>query len=416
MVVWPDADHAGHQAAQEVAWQCQQAGARSVDVVTPPPDVPDGWDLADAEADGWTGDHLQEWINEHSKTKEQRKTGFQLIRVSDLECKAPDWLVQDYLETDSLAVAFGDPASGKSFMGIGIGCCIATELNFYGLPTKHGPVIYIAGEARNGIARRLKVWEIRNSTDLSTAPLYLSNGPTALCDPESSDQILTAVDQADVHPHLVVIDTLARNFGPGDENSTKDMTAAIQAMDAIRTRYRCTVLMIHHTGHGEKNRARGAMALKGALDSEYRLDKDEDGIVRLTPVKMKEAELPEPMAFELRTVELGFQDENGREVTSAILDRVGYEPPPRTSQRRRGKWQQVALDILKRLIQEHRDRLERGGFDPDQARVKVDEWRDACHKNGMPKQRWYDIKKALKDAGLVRIDQGFVSGSESPVR
>jgi len=34
-------------------------------------------------------------------------------------------------------------------------------------------------------------------------------------------------------PVLVVIDTVARNFGPGDENSTKDMSTFIQAATMI---------------------------------------------------------------------------------------------------------------------------------------------------------------------------------------
>ncbi len=286
---------------------------------------------------------------EQPKEEPKTRNGFGLIRICDLECKPPEWLVRDYLEADTLAVAFGDPASGKSFMGIGMGCCIATGVDFYGLPVKQGPVIYIAGEGRNGIARRLKAWEIRNGLDISTAPFFISTGPAALCDPGSTTQVLTAVDQVgkDNPLKLVVIDTLARNFGPGDENSAKDMSAAIQAMDAIRVKHRCTVLIVHHTGHGDKTRERGSIALRGGLDASYQLDKDESGIVRLTPRKMKEAELPEPMAFKIRTVELGFQDDDGRDVTSAVLDRVDYEPPPNPTKSGRGKWQRVARSSLK---------------------------------------------------------------------
>jgi hypothetical protein len=339
-----------------------------------------------------------------------KNTGFRLIPIHQLECKPPEWIVRDYLEADSLAVAFGDPASGKSFWAICLGCCIAIGADFYSLPVISGPVIFIAGEGRNGIARRLKAWEIRNGLDLSKAPFYLSKGPAALCDPESTAQVLNAVDQVarDAPPKLVVIDTLARNFGPGDENSAKDMTAAIQAMDTIRTRYRCTVLMIHHTGHGDKTRERGSMALRGGLDASYRLDRDESDVVRLTPLKMKEAELPDPMAFKIRTVELGFQDEDGREVTSAVLDPVDYEPPPKPTKAGRGKWQQVALVQLKHLEHGHRERLERGGFDPDQARVTVESWRDACLGQGMSRQTWNNARHSLSEQSLIVLDDKYV--------
>jgi len=50
-------------------------------------------------------------------------------------------------------------------------------------------------------------------------------------------------------------------------------------------------MLVHHTGHSEKQRARGSIALKGALDTEYRLDKVGDEIT-LTNTKMKDAEPP----------------------------------------------------------------------------------------------------------------------------
>jgi hypothetical protein len=67
VVIWPDADEPGHKAAQFAAQQCKQAGAKSVVVVDPPSDVPDGWDLADAEAGGWTGEQVREWIDRHGQ-------------------------------------------------------------------------------------------------------------------------------------------------------------------------------------------------------------------------------------------------------------------------------------------------------------------------------------------------------------
>lgn len=264
---------------------------------------------------------------------------FELIQAHDMECSPPDYLVSKIFETDSLVEIFGDPATAKPYVALGLGCCIATKTDWHGHSVQSGPVVYVAAEGRNWIARRRKAWEIRNGMSLSDAPFYLSNGPTSLCDPDAKTEVISDIDQIGTPPKLIIFDTLARNFGPGDENSTQDMAAAIQTLDTIRSKYRCTVLLIHHTGHADKNRARGAMALKGALDAEYRLDKDESGIIRLTPIKMKEAEFPEPMAFRLRTVQLGMQDAEGQEVASTVLDRVDYIPTTtHTTKAGRGKW------------------------------------------------------------------------------
>ncbi|WP_018882346.1 MULTISPECIES: helicase RepA family protein [unclassified Thioalkalivibrio] len=334
---------------------------------------------------------------------------FKLLHVSDLEFRAPRFLVRDYLEAESLALVFGDPGCGKSFLAVDLACCIATGADFHGNPTSQGSVIYIAGEGHNGLKRRFVAWETHTGQTTADAPLYVSCAPAALCDPESAQAVVSAVDAVPIGepPALVVIDTVARNFGPGDENSTRDMGVFVQAADAIRARYTCTVLLVHHSGHGDKARARGATALRGALDAEYRMDKDEAGTVRVEASKMKDAPFPQPLAFELRSVPLGIEDHDGREVTSAALVSTTYEPPAKPSNRK-GKWQQVAMDELNRLSESRRANLERGGFDPDTARVEVDEWKQQCRDAGMSRQRWAEVRKACVDSGLVSIDHGFV--------
>jgi putative DNA primase/helicase len=48
-VLWPDADMPGHEAMAKLAPRLLQAGATQVRIVHPPEDVPEGWDLADAD-------------------------------------------------------------------------------------------------------------------------------------------------------------------------------------------------------------------------------------------------------------------------------------------------------------------------------------------------------------------------------
>ncbi len=60
ITIWPDADLPGHKAALAVAEAALAAGAVSVKIVVPPEDVAMGWDLADAETEGWTRDQVQE--------------------------------------------------------------------------------------------------------------------------------------------------------------------------------------------------------------------------------------------------------------------------------------------------------------------------------------------------------------------
>lgn len=65
VAIWPDHDEPGRQAAEAVAAMCREVGAENVVAVTPPEDAPESWDLADGEAEGWTGERVLEWIKTH---------------------------------------------------------------------------------------------------------------------------------------------------------------------------------------------------------------------------------------------------------------------------------------------------------------------------------------------------------------
>ena len=135
------------------------------------------------------------------------------------------------------------------------------------------------------------------------------------------------------------------------------------------------------------------MALRGALDAEYRMEVDPYDTVRLFCSKMKDHQKPEPLAFQIRTVELGIFDEDGDPVTSAILDRIDYEPPA-TSKPKTGKHQKTAQAELERLCQDQ-------GLLPDDG-VLFEDWKTACIAAGIPANRFHDLKKKF----LVR--DGYV--------
>jgi putative DNA primase/helicase len=62
LMLWPDADTPGIDAMLAIA-AIHGDGCRLVQI---DPAWPSGWDLADAEAEGWTGDRVSAWIKTHS--------------------------------------------------------------------------------------------------------------------------------------------------------------------------------------------------------------------------------------------------------------------------------------------------------------------------------------------------------------
>jgi AAA domain len=340
------------------------------------------------------------------------REGFHLTPISELQSRPASWLIKGFLERNSLNMLFGPPGCGKSFLAIDAACSIASKAAFHELEVRDsGPVIYIAGEGLAGLQRRFLAWSIEHDIPLENLPILISSGPTQLCDwlefPTLKKTIESAAEEFGP-PRLIIFDTLNRNAGPGDENSSKDMTDLIASCDQIKSLYGSSILLVHHSGLQFQERARGSSVLNGALDSAFRMDLDTEGVIRLECTKMKEAEPPPPMAYILGPVFLGFNDEDGGQVFSACLESTSYQPPAKAGSRGRGKWQTVAQSVFEDLLTEHRKNLESGGFDPETARISVQNWWLGCKKKGMPKQRFFEIKKAPESLGL-EIQNGFVS-------
>ena len=337
---------------------------------------------------------------------------FRLIPAGTLKPRKLDWVISQVFERDSLVEIFGPPGASKTFQAIDMSLCVATGTDYHGRPVQQGPGVYVTGEGQNGLARRFKAWSVYHGIDITDAQLHVSTMPAALTDNQNLTAVMQAIEELDQPPVLVVFDTVARNMGPGDENSTQDMTAFVAACDQIRSAYQCAVLLVHHSGHNATERARGSSVLNGALDAAYRVEKSPDGIVTVECTKAKDFVPPELMAFKFESVELGFDNDDGTPATSAILNPT--DAPDTQPRKPQGKYQPRALKVLSDLYRQQGRNLEGSDRDPDQARVLITDWLDASKEAGIPRNRWYEAKDALAKKGAVRLEPPYckpVSGA-----
>lgn len=337
---------------------------------------------------------------------------FRFRAAGELEVKPIAWLVDDYLEQDALVVMFGPPGEGKSFIALDLACCIATGREFHGHETKPGAVFYIAGEGHNGIARRIWGWAEHNECSLSGVPLYVSDGATDLATVINAARVAEAVQQlADTtgkHPTLIVIDTLARNFG-GDENSATDVGNFVRHVDAyLRHKWKATTLIVHHSGKDGGRGARGSSALKCAADAEYEVSRNaEDKIIRLTPHKMKDAEKPAPLAFELVGVSL--LDDTGQPVSGAALSAIEHTAPSASTSSGMGKNQQAALAVIKEMYTETSERLASQGRQDHPIHILTSDWRQRCEASGMQPNRFSEARDGLLKRGAISLNGPHVT-------
>lgn len=334
--------------------------------------------------------------------------------ITDLQ--PPRWLIKSLIEKDSLAVLYGKPGDGKSFLAIDMAASVATGTNWHSKKTAPGAVFYIAGEGQNGLARRFKGWEIARDVSLKDAPLLISCTPIGLDIEENAinvKEVVTALaSQLKQKPVLIVVDTLARNFA-GDENSTKDMNSFVRGMDSLRIAWGTSILIVHHTGKDISKGARGSSVLNAAIDAEYSVKMDENNVITMASHKMKEAELPPPLAFKLQRVKLPIDDEDGDDLWSctpvAMTD--DYIPPKRGS-KGAGKNQILALECLAKLYHEHEERLKDSGKDPHTALVTIEEWREKCKQIGIIRPRFNEVKNSLDEQDRVELDSTYIKLKE----
>ncbi|MET0101843.1 MAG: helicase RepA family protein [Sedimenticola sp.] len=337
------------------------------------------------------------------------KPRFGLRRAGELtkNTSPPAWLIKKFLEDKTLSLLFAEPESGKSLLALSMAFSVATGTPWFGKDVDPGLVVYIAGEGHNGIGRRLKALEIHHGISLDPSPLFVSWSAASIIDIESIHYVVEAVEDAvtmtGLPPKLIIIDTLARNFGPGNENSTADMNQVIQHVDwYLKDRFDSSVLIVHHTGHGDKNRGRGSSVLKAAVDSEYMLSKSDDA-VRLTTTKMKDADYPDPMAFEIEVVDLEIIDEDGEPVNSVVLTPKEYVRPSEDPTKGLGVRQMKSFAVLNRLYLAE-------SLDSESQGISRGVWRAACEAEGIYQGRSaaHDVLTRLSKRGLIEVNGDFV--------
>lgn len=128
-------------------------------------------------------------------------------------------------------------------------------------------------------------------------------------------------------PQLIVLDTQARVTVGLEENSAMDMGHLVNQMEQLRQVSGSCVVAVHHLGHNGRE-GRGSTAVVGAVTSEILVEREEQGeeeqedrgprIIRVECVKQKNAEDGETRSFEMRQVDLGF-DQDGNPLTSAVI-------------------------------------------------------------------------------------------------
>lgn len=355
---------------------------------------------------------IKEEVASMDEWDKQALPSFPIQKVGNTynQCAETDYLIDGLLEADSLAQAFGDSESYKTFFAIGLGCSIATGTAFLGREVKKGGVLFVVGEGLRGLNKRFKAWSAHNKVSLDEAPLYLSGRSADFMTATSAHEVVDSIRYATAGDSisLIVIDTLARNMS-GNESSPEDMAVFIGIIDrVVRQELNCTVLVIHHPGIHDKTRGRGTNALHSAIDTDIRIYHPDREIypntVRVECCKQKNEERFDAFMLDFHTVDWGRIDSSGQRVKSGVLVPSDQSPDlfsARSEQPRLGKRSRLAFESLKKELTHQ-----------GKESIPVDMWRDACKHDGIDRNQssdfrkiWHSAKKKLVAEGWVTIDE-----------
>jgi len=242
---------------------------------------------------------------------------FTLKRFNEIKlATTATYLIKGLLPRSGLAVVWGPPKCGKSFIAFDAAMHIATGREYRGRRVQQGTVVYCALEGGGGFAARVEAWRKRKLGDDQSddIPFYLLDVALDLI--ADQDELVACIRIQVAQPNVVFIDTLNRAL-IGDENSSADMGKLVRAAAAISAAFDCLVVLIHHCGIAG-NRPRGHSSLSGADDAQIAVSRDKTGRITVTIEHMKDSETTSPYGCRLEQVDLG-RDDDGDPITSCVV-------------------------------------------------------------------------------------------------
>ena len=254
----------------------------------------------------------------HQTPTQPPKKSLILEAWDEIKDEPVEWLVNRVIPKKGFVALYGPPGSFKSFIALDLAAAIARGTQWMGqeaTPSDNGAVIYIAGEGHGGIGARIKACRIHHEIHESI-PIYILRHQINLrSSAEDINSLMLAVaelaETRQLKIDLIVIDTLARAFGGGNENSSEDMGAFITSCGHLQQVFESALLVIHHSGKDQAKGLRGHSSLLGAVDTELELLRFDDqprGVVTVS--KQKDGEDGVRYGFEMVEIEIDEKDSN----------------------------------------------------------------------------------------------------------
>lgn len=298
---------------------------------------------------------------EHANSAATDTAVFTLLWFAALHDYVPaEQIVKGLLLAGSLFVIYGESNSGKTFFVLDLALAIASGSPWRGRRTRRGLVIYVAGEGAASVRARVAAYR-RDHPDAGGLPFAIVPQAVNFMDAVSVATLIATIraaeSEAGEKATLIIIDTFARALPGADENSAQDVGTAVAWADRVREDTGAAVGFVHHAGKDPAKGARGSSALRAATDTEILIE-GVTGQRTATVTKQRDLDSGEAMPFELVSVQIGTDAEDGSPVTSCTVKHLeAAAPAAQRVYEFRGKAQRQFLRIMRTKAEAEPGRL-----------------------------------------------------------
>lgn len=318
---------------------------------------------------------------------------FRFLSAEDvLALKTAPWRVKDVLPAAGLAAIFGQPGSGKTFVALDMAFSVAEGRDWFQMQTHSCPVVYINLESNLGLKKRLMAWQKDRGRPVPENVRFVIEPFHIL---EDVDALAHGIEPGSV----VFLDTLNAASAGLDENSSRDMGLILEAAKKLQRLTNGLVVLVHHGGKDTTKGLRGHSSLLAALDSAIEVSRNGESRFWRTS-KAKEAEDGRRRGFRLKSVVIGYTEENEPESSCVVEpdDSAVQEEKPLTPALAYG------LESLKEALEEEKADA-----------VHVDTWRNhfyarhTADNTHAKKTAFLRVRKELASLSRVTVLNDYYS-------
>jgi RecA-family ATPase len=197
-----------------------------------------------------------------------------LAEILTTEDPDPAYIVDGLLYQGQMVVVAGEPGVGKSFLQYTLAMSVAAKLNFLGLPTKAGKVLYFDEEnARPDLQQYLRqIWRGLGQPSIPELEKALFIEHFALSGQSNRFQYMAEVASR-IQPSLIIIDTVTPVCAIKDENDNAEASRSMRALRRVKevAGPECAMILLKHSRFthdpNDRQTIRGAKDWLGSSDA-----------------------------------------------------------------------------------------------------------------------------------------------------